>query len=383
MYNSVASAAISCPEILVYCCYPSKIMDPLSLTVAIVSLLKACAQLSKTLTIVQRIKDASGLVDAMNNEVSDLRLILMHLNDYFESVKDKESGTGGVDESIFKLCSSTLDQTSDKLKEVENLMGQLIKPQKNKESKINRAAFLRQRGYLLNLQTDVRFARQKLSNIFGQLGIRDLSRIEVLLSDIRANDLSTLRQSQTRAEENYLAIRQEVDRQSLMSNAVSRILQDARSSDPSGSEASNVEITVSRLRYKNGRLRSRCQCHRRSATIGLHTLLGSIFLGYAVIPLASRCRPDCSCHKSIEFRLSYFFPIWFLKYAISVQTGFSTTGNITFSLSFKQLLPDDHIVLALLVAEDLDGIRELLVSGQVSVDAKIPGYGNILQVSCL
>ena len=56
-------------------------MDPLTLTTGIVTLVQACASLSKTVAKIVRLKDAAGLVQAVNNEISDLHLVSMQVQE--------------------------------------------------------------------------------------------------------------------------------------------------------------------------------------------------------------------------------------------------------------------------------------------------------------
>lgn len=340
-------------------------MDPLTLTTGILALLRASASLSSTLLKLRRLKDAPGLVQALNNEISDLRLILIHINDYHESIRTEGLCLPNNDNPISDLCSSTLDQTRDKVQEVENLLrDKLLKSPEGSDLKVNRLAFMRERDHLIQLQADLRIGRQKIANLFGQLGIKNISNIEVLLNDIRSNDLSTLLQSQIRIED---ALDRIEERQLLPLSPGRRPIQPTLPPGPDNTDASSIEVSISPLISHISR--SKCTCHQRSASIKLHNLLGSLFVGYVATP-ANYFRRGCPHQRRIELQLIYIFPTWFIKYALSLKARFDMHGTITCSLSVNQIISSDHIVWVLIKLGDLAGIKRLLNAGQISIRAQ-------------
>lgn len=356
-------------------------MDPLTLTTGILALLRACVSLSETLIKIKNLKDGPLLIQAINNEVSDLRLVLTHIDEYLEHTKIKESAQPALDAPIYDLCSSTLEQTRDKVQKAEALLeGKLLKPRKEADSekgpRISYKAFLRERHHLNQLQADLRLARQRIANIFGPLGVRDISRIEVLLNDIRSNNLSALLRSQARIEETLDRV---VDLRSGPSNAVHQASQDATPPCQGGSNPSGVQLSIARQHPLA--LSSKCACRPQRTSVQLRTVLGNLFLGYAATPLRGHWQQKCSYHKKIKLQLVYFFPIWFLKYAIFLYSEFSAAGSVAVSLSIKQVLPSDHIVWDLLAFGNIDGLKELLVSGQISIEAQSVSGDTLLDVS--
>ncbi|KAL9616219.1 MAG: hypothetical protein Q9160_008892 [Pyrenula sp. 1 TL-2023] len=341
-------------------------MDPLTLTTGILALLKASASLSGTLAKLRRLKDAPDLVQALNNEISDLRLILIHISDHHEDARNERLSLTNNKNPISDLCSSTLNQTRGKVQEVEALIKtKLLKSPGCSDSKINRIAFLRERDHLLQLQADLRIGRQRIANLFGQLGIKNISRIEVLLNDIRSNDLSMLLQSQVRIED---AIDRIEEKQLTPFNSARCPLQPARlpGSDNAGSRI--VEVSISPVTANIPRVE--CTCRRRSASIKLHNLFGSLFLGYVATFSASKYKNSCSHYGSLEMRLVYVFPQWFLKYAFAMQGAFNGRGTIMYSLSVAQIISDDHIVWDLIDLGNLNGVKRLLNDGQLSIRAQ-------------
>lgn len=351
-------------------------MDPLTLTTGIVTLLRASAALRGTVAKVINLRDAPALVQAVNNEISDLHLVILHISDYFERAKSSRTTIPSVDEPVLHLCSSTLDQTRSKVQEVEALINdRLLKTSKKKVVKVSRKRLLREQGHLIELQTDLRSARQRIVNLFGHFGIRDISRIEVILSDMRSNDLPMLMQSQMRIEETLNGI---MDRQLRTSNHNHQYMDNVgpQSSNIPGSSSLRVSISPHLVSAS----RPRCTCRRRETSIVLRTFLGNLFLGYNVAPSLRDNQTQCLHHMYTELRLVYVFPIWLLKYAISAYAWLGMPGSITCSLAITQVIPDYHAIFDHMYFGDLRRVEQLLQSGQVSVNACGEKGSSLLEV---
>lgn len=354
-------------------------MDPLTLTTGILALLRACSKITSVVSKIQDMRHAPALVQAVNNEISDLHLVVLHISDYFENAKSSESPIPVTDGPILDLCSSALDQARDKVREVETLINdKLLKTSKQKVVKVSRKGLLREQSHLVQLQADLQAARQRIANLFGHFGIRDISRVEVLLRDIHSNNLPMLLQGQTRIEQTLDRI---MHQQLITSNADQQSLEDVGLHSSSSSDPSSVQISISR--FKISAPRPKCICPRRSTSIHLHTFLGSLFLGYNAAPLLVHSPKNCPRHMYTELRLIYFFPTWFLKLAFSAHVLFDSLGTVTCSLSLCQVVPDDHTIWSLIHFGDLERIKELLKSGQIAINAQHMTGTNLLQVTSL
>lgn len=127
-------------------------------------------------------------------------------------------------------------------------------------------------------------------------------------------------------------------------------------------DVSAVGITVSR---------TRCTCAWQSTSIRMPMFLGTLFIGYAAARRTGWCQGWCSSHKETKYWLQYLFPTWFLRYALQFEAKVSNDNStIRCCLTVTQIIPTDHVVYDLLELEDVDAIRNLLVSGQLCINAQ-------------
>lgn len=340
-------------------------MDPFTITTGVVTLIGACATTSRTLARIRKLREAPALIQAVNNEIADLRLILVDISDHFGSLERRAVGYPGAERAVFELCATTIERTRDLVQDVDALIrDRLLKPGSETDLKINRTAFWRERENLVQIQTDLQVARQRIAHLFGRLGVQSLSRVEVQLNDIYSNHLPILNQSQARIERTLDRI---IDRQLSASNTIQAVRQTSSAHNLKTSQASSVQVSVSRL--PSPPWQAKCTCRRQSTSIRIRTFLGSLFFGYAAVPMVGNGPQQCSFHKGKELRLIYVFPMWFIRYAFALQTQLSSGGSITCTLSFRQIIPHDHTVYDAIGSGDLQGIKELLTSRQVSIEA--------------
>ena len=347
-------------------------MDPLSITASILALIGVLSKASKTFAKIRRMRDAPAIIQALNNEVSDLRLMLLDANDHLEG---QESTT--IKEAVSELCRSALSRARSKAQEVDMLLHyQILKPGREREFEIDKSAFFRKYEEISKLHADLREARQRLMGLFIQLGKAQNARIEVSLTEIHSSIFPQILRNQTN-------IQRSVDRIEYLQNAANTPTQCPRHEGPPPSaearDSSGIAIFVSKRLA--GALHHQCICPaiQKRVALELHPLLGSLFLGYAAAPKAKHGR-TCPVHQKASLWLQYFFPWW---YAIRLETLFGTGGGtISCSLAIEQVIPPEHEVFDMIELNDVVGIRKLVVSGQLSVDAQIqyPHCGTPLYV---
>ena len=332
-------------------------MDPLSITAGVLALLEACHATGK-LFLKIRMLDAPNLLQSLNNEITDLHLVLLDMSDYIRSVDIQGLDSSTVNDTLFQLCSSTLQQARAKVQETETLIHyDILKPGREHEFKVNRTAFLQHHSRLVQLQTHLRDARQKIVGLASHLGLRKFSRVEVLLNDIHSNNLPLLMQSQTELQR---TLDQILRLQQSTSSTTSQSHQYASFGE--ASNISGIQMSVSR---------TRCACPLRAVSAQHSTILGVLFTGYAAAPRTGPCRGHCSRHKEMKIWLHYVFPSWFLQYAIRFEAGSGRdSGTIRCSLTVAQTITHDHVVWDLIDIDDFDAIKSLIISGQLSVDAQ-------------
>lgn len=349
-------------------------MDPLSLTTGVFALLGACVTASRTLKKIGDLRRAPELVQAVNNEISDLHLMIIDMSDRFERFKRNCSTIPRVDRAISQLCTSTLDQTRDKVLEIETLIQyQLLKPE-NEHLTVNKRAYLRHHGKLVKLHTELRDFRQRIANIFSHFEVRDISRVEVVFNDIRSNDLQILMQGQAK-------IQQTLDRmglQSNVSNASVTLTSDGSLQTPHGFEHTSIQVSVSQLASYTSCENRTCSCQKNS--VHLQGFLGTLFLGYAAMPVRRQGQQLCPTHCKRGLCATYLFPSWLLSYIVFVKMQFGTQGISRFSLSLIQTISIEHVVWDMVNVGELEGIENLFKSGQLTVTAQDPTGKTLLDV---
>ena len=349
-------------------------MDPFSLTTGILTLISACATVANTFGKIKRLSEAPEVIQAINNEISDLQLFLVDMKVHMERVQSKSSTLPNVDEAVLRLCASILGRTRDKILEVDSLIQyRLLKGDDETGTRVHRGAFVRYRDKIIRFQAELRESRQRVADVARILEIRQISRLEGVLDDIRSQDLSILVQGQERIE-------RQLNRLISRRRAVSKVPHDffQERARTSSIEFSSIRMSVSRFRPAEET--TRCTCFRQENYVHIQSFLGTLFLGYEAASKLIPTRQSCPHRHQIGVHVAYYFPLWFLKYAIWLQVQFGMTGLNQLSLSFIQILPPEHIALDMIKFGDIDGIKQLLKSGQLSIKAQLPNGANLLHV---
>ena len=361
-------------------------MDPLSITTSLLALLRACSAASSTISKVRSLRRAPALIQALNNEISDLQLSLMDFTDYLREKGEGNSRISDTNRAISTMCSTLLNRTKSKVEDAEMLIHyQILKPGGESSFEINRIAFLREQNRLNQLQADLRNAKQQITGLFSRLGLRESSRIEVLVRDLSLrgveteasmqDSLSTLICGQLRMER---ALDQMIHAPSVPRSDLD-IPRVANSKALKSLARESFEVTVTRKQPAPSR-----KSHTSSPTLTLGFLqsyLGMLFIGYTANPVLDRHKQSCSSDSLSELTLVYMFPVWLLRYALLFRLRCSLRNGLTFSISFSQILALPHIFLDFVEVGDIDGMTALLSSGQITINAEYSNGTGHLHVS--
>ena len=139
----------------------------------------------------------------------------------------------------------------------------------------------------------------------------------------------------------------------------------------------------SSLAHKVCNLDCVCACHRkkyfRSPNI-LNTILGSLFLGYKALPWSpQKCdQPYCRSHAT---RVTYAFPPWLLRRAISVSMAYSHQRGPDLCLRVMKVRPGDANIFTAVFRGTRHHIQRLLDHNEASVCDVDPAHNTALQVS--
>ena len=345
-------------------------MDPLSLTTGILTLIGACVAASRTLAKIRRFKKAHSIIEAIENEISELQLMLVHMSDHLDSTNSKASALSNADKPALRLCASIINQTRDKIQEVHSLIQhQLLKEDKSKSTKVSKRAFTRHFGKLIKFQTELQELRQRIADVGSVIGAEDTSRIEATLDNIRMRDLAMLNQR-------LIGIEQSL--KDLGNPPPGSFGHPAPAGLPqtSGNASSSIAVSMARLKSTTSSIKCTC-CHQEASTY-FQTFLGILFLGYAATLVPRQNSKKCPYHGRTKIRVVYFFPPWLLQYVVWLQLQ---SRPISCTLSCIPVIPHDHIALDLIRYGKVEGIKSLLLSGQLSIKAQMPNGANLLHVS--
>ena len=152
-------------------------MDPLSLTASIVAIIGVGGQAAKAIEKLASVRGAPDAILALNNELSDLRLIITAIEEVYQVQRTvgstSSSGNQVYEASIDASIVSSLEQVNSKVLELQSMYQRLTQsiPVSSSSTalKINRATWLVERKKLKRLQEDLRAARLKLAATLGVL----------------------------------------------------------------------------------------------------------------------------------------------------------------------------------------------------------------------
>ena len=145
-------------------------MDPLSLTASIIAVVGVGGEVVKAVRKFASLKGAPDLILALNNEISDLYLVILAVRDIFvwQRASTLPSTTNVTTDNT---VLSTLVQANEKVLELRALY-QRLTTQTTRLSDINtlnKASWLREQKNVKKMQEDLRTVRLKLSATLGIL----------------------------------------------------------------------------------------------------------------------------------------------------------------------------------------------------------------------
>ena len=137
-------------------------MDPLSVIASVIAIMGATGGISKTVQKIASMRGAPDAISALNNEISDLRLVLQAIETLLLR------GSALPSPFDISLCTS-LDRTKAKILELETVVEYQIMTTigANNEPRVNRIAWARRRGQIQRIQDELRLARLTLTTVLG------------------------------------------------------------------------------------------------------------------------------------------------------------------------------------------------------------------------
>ena len=145
-------------------------MDPLSLTASIIAIVGVGGEVAKAVRKLASLKDAPGLILALNNEISDLYLVILAIRDIYQRQRASFSSSPET-LTTDNIVISTLTQANDKVLELKALHRRLTSRTTGSSNlnTLNKASWLRERKNVKKIQEDLHTVRLKLSAALGIL----------------------------------------------------------------------------------------------------------------------------------------------------------------------------------------------------------------------
>ena len=152
------------------------VMDPLSLTASIITVLGVGGEAAKFFRNLALFKDAPDAILALNNELSDLRLVVAAIEAAFQT--RITSGIPFLGNRVHEISAeasvgSSLQQVKEKTLELEALHNRLVptvsRSSTSKTRNIYKRVWLVEHKVIKRLQEDFRSARLKLVTALGIL----------------------------------------------------------------------------------------------------------------------------------------------------------------------------------------------------------------------
>ena len=140
-------------------------MDPLSITVGILTLLGASGQIRKGLKRLTALRNAPAVFPALNNEVADTQCVVQELHDLARQHQDTYS------QAISPSVCTALQRVKQTLLVLEQLIAYKLTAvdSRNGQIKLQRTAWMRSQNRVRELQEELCSNRINLASTLGVL----------------------------------------------------------------------------------------------------------------------------------------------------------------------------------------------------------------------
>ena len=370
-------------------------MDPLSAVVNIVTLLGAGGAIMQAMGKVLALRQAPDVVLALNNEISDLRLVTMEIHKFLQDRQRSALPDHGSEITINNM-TPTLNRANEKLLELERLIEyELTKaPGSDGELRINKTAWMRNQGKAKVLMDEIRSIRTNLVTSLGVLGSKTIGRVELRLSEIQYSIGSVQHQQAQQAAVTSQLLSNQLATNALLPNvlaaheAMNRKVDLLLSAYASGQRATMHSFSKAPISEGHGhweiQLSSvhrtylgacfqdcRCNCHHRSTWKSpsyFRSIFGMLFLGYVGVPSITPNCNDFRCKQKADMnmKVSYYFPHWFVARAININIRLSKPDGLTQTLRVARMIPDTSKILSMAEAGDIEGMKQIFRSRKAS-----------------
>ncbi|KAL9118605.1 MAG: hypothetical protein Q9187_004848 [Circinaria calcarea] len=160
-------------------------MDPLSIAAGIITIVGVGGQAAKAVRKLASLKGAPDLVLALNNEISDLHLVVLAIQDVFKRQQTSGlsfPGNRALNANVDASITNSLQYAKEKVVELEALHNRLTTTAtasgSSDSTAFNKGAWLREQKRVKKMQEDLRNVRLKLASALSVLNSSTLLRIQ-------------------------------------------------------------------------------------------------------------------------------------------------------------------------------------------------------------
>ncbi|KAL8694797.1 MAG: hypothetical protein Q9224_003507 [Gallowayella concinna] len=374
-------------------------MDPLSISASVVTLLGVAEGVSRGLRKLLKLRGVPDLVLALNNEVSDLQLLLNEVG----TLVQKEA------RSVHSL-PRILERIQAKLNNLDLILRRFSTNTGPKWPA--RVLWLKEEPNVLRIRNELGTLKQDLTTALGLSSSSTALRVQVELQDLRlATDKRQLSVSQTiverhsslqssvlesqhhnergfdRLEQQLLAITEQIQqRQILPASTHGDYPWVSAAKQPHEYMPTTPAFSALQMRFLSHRrceASCRCACHTESRSNTpkfLKSVVGMLYVGYSGVPALSPSCDMSGCKGNAEglLQVHYFFPSWFWGKVISMALGVNQTYGPEFCLRVANVRADLDPIFLHSYNGDVDNVRSILVAGKASVMDVTARDGNSL-----
>ncbi|EEP77276.1 predicted protein [Uncinocarpus reesii 1704] len=368
-------------------------MDPLSIAASIGGLTTLVLQISSSLSRLRSLcKSLPGRLHAVNNEVSDLEVVLHQVA---LLVKDRAHF---LPQKQLAAIPQLLKQATIKLIELKTIVDRILDTVGKAKFAVSGAfAWRKEQDTLAALQEDIRSIKCNLNILLGASNSHDMIQISLSIQAISAVTLkSTAAQMAMKdkfldtiasVDERITRVEQMLQRQTnqLQVNQAQQVgalynvhtanrrrarsRQSSPPATPTNSEGLTVRVTPYVVTCRRG---CPCACHSKqkaSTPALLNRIFGQLFIGYAGLPLVGpKCdTARCLGSQASQVSVEYWFPLGFFSSTIlRMQLGHQPNMGSLFHLDTLRKVPDSAQCVNLAVKGDIEGLKHLFSRGLAS-----------------
>ncbi|KAL8992840.1 MAG: hypothetical protein Q9169_006800 [Polycauliona sp. 2 TL-2023] len=378
-------------------------MDPLSISASVVTLLGVADGVSRGLRKLIRLPGVPDLILALNNEVSDLQLLL------------DEVGTLVQEARSVRSLPRILERIQAKLNHLDVVLRRFSATGPKWSARV---LWLKEEPNVLRIRIELGILKQDLTTALGLSSSSTALRVQVELQDLRlVTDKRQLSVSQTIVERHSSLETSVLKSQHHNERGFDRLEQQLlalteqiqqRQESPASRPGDNSSVSAAKQRHEympttpafsalQMRFLSRrrcqacckCACHtesRLNTPKFLKSVMGMLYVGYFGVPALSPSCDTSGCKGNPEglLQVHYFFPSWFLGKVISMALGVNQIYGPEFCLRVANVRADLDPIFLHSYNGDVDAVRSILIAGKASVlDVNAQSGNSLLHMAML